>query len=229
MRKLTPDVLALLDTIAYVHGMPVESRLALAACCVMKTVPKGARAFDEGSPPSGVFLIVSGRMHLVRSSANGRGQVLHEEGPGATLGEVPVFDGGGYVGSAVAAEDAVLLHLPRRALLEQLRRNPDSAAIVIGVLARRVRTFAALVEDLSLRDVTERLAGYLLRESDRTGSASVVLPETRDVIAAQIGTVREQVSRTLARFRREGVIELRGRRVHIVDAARLNALAGERA
>ncbi|MCA1559253.1 MAG: hypothetical protein LC753_05505 [Acidobacteria bacterium] len=81
-----------------------------------------------------------------------------------TLGEVPVFDGEGYVGSAVAAEDATVLFVPRAALLDSLRRNPASASEVIRILARRVGTFAALVEDLSLRDVPQRTAGYLLRE-----------------------------------------------------------------
>jgi CRP/FNR family transcriptional regulator, dissimilatory nitrate respiration regulator len=98
---------------------------------------------------------------------------------------------------------------------------------VIRVLARRVRTFAALVEDLSLRDVTQRTARCLLRESDRAGATSFVLPDTQDVLAAQIGTVREQVSRALSQFRRDGVIELRGRRLRIVDPRRLKTLAGD--
>jgi len=122
----------------------------------------------------------------------------------------------------------VLLFIPRQTLLDCIGRNPASASAVIGVLARRLRTFAALVEDLSLRDVTQRTARYLLRESARAGAASLVLPDTRDVLAAQLGTVREQVSRALSQFRRAGVIELRGRKLRIVDPLRLKALAGDR-
>jgi CRP-like cAMP-binding protein len=228
MSKLTVDIAAALEAIPYVKGLAAEDRQLLAASCTIRRLQKGDRAFVEGDDPAGAFLILSGRVRLVRSSANGREQILHEEGPGVTLGEVPVFDGGGYVGSAVAAEDAVLLFIPRQTLLDCIDRNPTSAGEVIRVLARRVRTFAALVEDLSLRDVTQRTARYLLRESDRAGATSIVLPDTRDVLAAQIGTVREQVSRALSQFRRDGVIELRGRRLRIVDPRRLKALAEDR-
>lgn len=145
-----------------------------------------------------------------------------------TLGEVPIFDGEGHVGSAVATEDATVLFVPRAALLDSSRRNPASASEVIRILARRVLTFAALVEDLSLRDVPQRTAGYLLREAARTGSASFVLPGTRDVMAAHLGTVREQVSRALSQLKRDGVIELNARRVRILDVGRLRSLAGDR-
>jgi CRP-like cAMP-binding protein len=229
MSKVTVDIASALEAIPYVAALRAEDRRGLAARCEIRALQKGHKAFVEGDAAGGVCLILSGRMHLVRSSPNGREQVLHEEGAGVTLGEVPVFDGGGYVASAVAAEDAVLLFVPRQPLLDCIGRNPSSAAAVIRVLARRVRVLAALVEDLSLRDVTQRTARYLLRESARAGATSLVLPDTRDVLAAQIGTVREQVSRALSQFRRDGVIELRGRRLRIVDPLRLKALAADRA
>lgn len=228
MSKLTVDVADALSTIPYLRELPQGERRSLAAQCSIRTLCAGERAFMEGDRPDGVFLIVAGRVRLMRSSPGGREQVLHEEGPGMTLGEVPVFDGEGYVGSAVATEDATVLFVPRAALLDSLRRNPASASEVIRILARRVRTFAALVEDLSLRDVPQRTAGYLLREAARTGSASFVLPGTRDVMAAHLGTVREQVSRALSQLKRDGVIELNARRVRILDAGRLRSLAGDR-
>jgi CRP-like cAMP-binding protein len=227
MSKPTVDVAAALEAIPYVRALREEDRKSLASTCVVKALPKGAHAFDEGEPPTGVFLILSGRMHLVRSSANGREQVLHEEGPGVTLGEVPIFDGEGYVGCAVAAEDSVLLFIPRPLLLECIGRSPESAAEVIRVLARRVRKFATLVEDLSLHNVTERTARYLLREAARTADASLMLPDARGVLAAQIGTVREEVSRALSQFKRDGVIEMDGRRLRILDPVRLKRLAGD--
>ena len=227
MSKVTVDIIAALEKIPYVRALRDEDRRSLAAQCVVTRLVKGERAFEEGHTPVGVFLILAGRMHLVRSAASGREQILHEEGPGATLGEVPVFDGEGCVGSAVAADDSLLLLVPRRLLLECIERTPASAASVIRVLARRVRKFAALVEDLSLRDVPERTARYLLRESNLADDAALVLPDTRDVLAARLGTVREQVSRTLSQFKRDGLIEVEGRRVRILDRARLRRLAGE--
>lgn len=226
MTKLTVDIEDALAAVPYLRRLPQRELKALAGSCEVRRLSKGDRAFGEGQSPVGVFLIIEGRMKVVRSSSKGREQVLHEEGPGVTLGEVPVFDGEGYVGSAIAADEAVLVFVPRMPLLESLNRNPQSASDVIRVLAKRVRKFAGLVEDLSLRAVTERTARYLLREVKRTGQHNLLLPDTRDELAAHLGTVREQVSRALSQFKRAGVIELHGRRVTIVDPARLRRLAG---
>ena len=215
-----------LAQISYLGSMPSAERTALARVCEIRTVPRGRSLFAEGDPAQGIFLIVSGRIKLVRASREGREQVLHEEGPGVTLAEVPVFDGGGYVGSAVAVEDARVLCVPKRALLRALDKCPGSALEVIRILAGRLRTLAGVVEDLSLRGVTERVAAYLLRKMALAGSHSFRLPETRDELAAHVGTVREQAARALSQLRAAGAIEVRGRNVHVVDRDRLQLIAG---
>ena len=146
------------------------------------------------------------------------------ESAGATLAEVPVFDGGGYVATAVAEKDTQLLFVPRPALLDLCRRRPEIALGVIAVLARRVRTFAATIEDLALRDVTARLARFLLTEAPREGDV-VDLSGTREEVAFRLGTVRELVSRSLSQLRAAGLVVVRGRRVQLIDERRLAALA----
>lgn len=211
--------------ISYLSLLPPAERDWLARDCEIRYVARGARAFGEGDTPSGIFLILDGRVKIMRSRPDGREQVLHQDGPGATLGEVPVFDGGGYVGSAVAVDDATLLFVPRLPLLTVLGRNPTSSAELIRILANRVRHFAALIEDLSMRTVPARLAGYLLRERARTGGTTVDLPDTRDDLAAHIGTVREQASRALSQLKREGIIDVDRQRLRILDPARLRTRA----
>ena len=88
---------------------------------------------------------------------------------------------------------------------------------VIAVLARRLRGFAALIEDLALRDVTARLSRFLVMEARRAGSDVFDLPGTRDDVAARLGTVRELISRSLAQLRRAGAISVQGRRIRIID------------
>lgn len=150
---------------------------------------------------------------------------LHVEGAGATLGEVPVFGGGGYVATAVAVEDARVLAVPREALLDLCARRPALALGVIAALARRVRAFAALVEDLALRDVTARVAGFLAAEARRACGDAFELTGTRDEIAARLGTVRERVSRSLAALRAAGAVAVQGRRVRVLDPRVLHAVA----
>jgi CRP-like cAMP-binding protein len=226
MTKLTADHALELGGIAYLRPLPPAQRDALAAACAVERVPAGATVFAEGEPSRGVFLILEGRVRLVRASPEGREQVLHEEGPGATLAEVPTFDGRGYVATAIAVVDTALLFVPRAPLLRAIEASPESWLQVVRVLAARVRRFAALAEDLATRGVAARLAGFLLRESHRAGGTLVELPPTRDQLAAHLGTVREQASRALSHLRKAGIIELDRRRVRVLDPRRLCEVAG---
>lgn len=228
MTKVTRGIVDALGAIPYFALLPAAALADVAARCAVRTFTRGALVFEEGAPATGLWVVLAGRVKLVRVSAAGREQVLHAEGPGATLAEVPVFDGGGYVATAVAIDDVRLLFVPRPVVLEVCRRHGDVALGVIAVLARRVRTFAALIEDLALRDVTARVAAWLLAEARRGGADFVELPGTREEIGARLGTVRELVSRALGRLRAAGIISVRGRTVRVRDATRLAALARHR-
>jgi CRP-like cAMP-binding protein len=222
---ITPDVATGLAAIPYLASLPTRERTGLARRCRVRTFTRGAIVFSEGESATGVWVVLTGRVRLVRSSPRGREQVLHAESAGATLAEVPVFDGGGYVATAVADDDARLLFVPGVDLLALCRRRPDVAFGVIGVLARRLRGFAALIEDLALRDVTARLSRFIVTQARRAGGDVVDLPGTRDEVAARLGTVRELVSRSLAQLRRAGVVSVQGRRIRIIDERRLEAWA----
>lgn len=214
-----------LDRVPYLRLLPAADRERLARQAEVRRASRGSLVFLEGEEAAGIFLILAGRIRIVRSSEGGREQVLHEERPGSTLAEVPVFAGGGYVGSAVAVEDSVVLFVPRPALEGALARNPESARAVIRILSGRIRKLAEVVEDLSLRDVTSRTAAYLLREMRRESAATVHLPPTREELAAHVGTVREQASRALSQMRAGGVIAIEGNRVDILDIDRLRDMA----
>ena len=220
------DRVSTIGRITYLQRLPPAERTKLASACEFRDLDEGTELFAEGAPAAGIFLVLEGRVKLVRSSAEGREQVLHEEGPGATLGEVPAFDGQGYVATAIAVGRTSVLFVPLAPLLDAIERHPPSARAVIAVLAARVRKLAALAEDLSLRPVTERLAGYLVREEARTGSPDLTLPLTRDQLASHIGTVREQVSRALSELKKDGLIEVHGRRTTILNVERLRRRAG---
>ena len=222
--RVIPGVLEVLAGLPYLAGVPRAELRRLAVRCAWRAVARGGTIFREGEPASGLFVITEGRVKLSRLSPAGREQVLHVEGAGASLAEVPVFDGGGYVATAVALTDARLLFVERAALFALCRRRPDVALGVIAVLARRLRRFAALIEDLALRDVTGRLAGFLLAEAARAGADGFFTIATQDEVAARLGTVRELVSRSLSRLTTAGMIARAGRRVRLLAPDRLRAL-----
>lgn len=222
MTKLTPDVRDALARVPYLAALPAQAFERLASACEVRDLEAGQHLFEEGATPFGVFVILAGQIRVSRISAAGREQVLHEEGSGATLAEVPVFDGNGYVGTAIVSAAATVVAVPRGPLLAAITAHPPATAAVLALLASRVRRFAALAADMSLRTVDGRVARHLL-DAPAGDDGTLDLPGTRELWAAQLGTVREQVSRALSQLQRDGVIRLSGRRVTILDRARLAA------
>jgi CRP/FNR family transcriptional regulator, dissimilatory nitrate respiration regulator len=207
--------------------LPASELRHLATRCTARSVGAGEALFEEDEPCRGLLIVADGRVEVRQVSLRGREQVFHTEGPGATLGEAPLFDGGGYIASAVAVVSTRLLFLPRAEVLRLCQRRPTVALAMLRILARRVRHFASIVSDLAFRPVTERLARYLdtsIEQPIRPGIA-IELTLTQAQLAARLGTVRELVARAFAQLEDGGVISRDRSRVTIRDPARLAALA----
>jgi CRP-like cAMP-binding protein len=226
------SVPGLLGRIPYFRALSARKRAALARRFRSVTFARHQSVFVEGEPCDGLWIVAEGRLKVFRVSTRGREQVLHVEGPGATLGEVPLFDGGGYVASATTLTTARLIWVPRRELEHLCRQHPDVALAIIATMARRVRAFAGLAGDLSLRPVQARLGRLLLEEARRVGrrtsrGVELTLPGTREEIAARIGTVREPASRALTALARQGLVTVRGRRLLVRDVRGLEEAVAE--
>lgn len=219
-----------LRRVPYFASLPPAELRDLARHCASRTLGRGEPVFTHGEPCRGLFVIAEGAVEVRQTSGAGREHVLHTEGPGATLGEVPLFDRGGYVASALATMPTRALFLPRSRLLELCHRRPAVALALLETLARRVRRFAELAGDLVFREVAQRVARYLEAAARAEGlpieaGTTFELTLTQEQLAAQLGTVRELVARALGQLRRHHVVSQRGRRVSILDPARLTALA----
>jgi len=118
------------------------------------------------------------------------------------------------------------LCLPREGFLSLGKRHPELLLNMLGVLAVRLRHFVQLVDDLSLKEVSARLAKHILGLSARAGGAATVeLDTTKAMLASRLGTIAATLSRTLAKMQRQGIIRIRGKRITVLDAARLRDLA----
>lgn len=175
-------------------------------------------------------MIESGEVRIFRTDPAGREQVLHTEGAGRTVAELPLFDGGPYPASALTTEASRLVFLPRTAFEYLYRTHPDIAQAVIRALGRRLRHLVHLTETLAFRDVAARLAmllvGYARRGGKETDGGIVIeLDRTQEELAHEIGTARESVSRAMKQLRRQKLIEPVGRnRILIPNVERLQAL-----
>jgi CRP/FNR family transcriptional regulator len=215
-------VLAVLRRVGYFRSVPAAELARLARRCRQRALKRGEHAFDEGDACRGLLVVAEGAVEMRQVSPRGREQVLHAEGPGATLGEAPLFDGQGYIASAVAVEPTRVVLVPKEAVLDLCRRHPAVALAMLEAMAKRVRRFAGLVEDLALRNVTERLARYIEAAAEGT---TVDFALTQEQLASRLGTVRELVSRALAQLQRARLIERRRSKIVIRDSRRLAALA----
>ncbi len=136
-----------------------------------------------------------------------------------------VFDDGPYPSSVVAVEDSLLLFIPKQEVRAFCLRHPGTALRALRILSGRLRRATGMVEDLSLRDVSQRLAEYVLGEAKKQAGAErpqvVELVHSNQEIGDLIGTVREVVSRSFAKLQRRGWIRKQGHRVEILDEAGL--------
>jgi len=186
---------------------------------------RGELLFSEGDACTGLFLVSSGKIRIFKMSAAGREQVLSIEGPGSSFAELPVFDGGNYPASASALEDTEVLFISRKDFQNFCREHPDVALKVLAVVGSRLRRLVRIIEDLSFTTVRQRLIAVILRMVQASGTSSkegvkVELTTSHQDLAAELGTVRELVSRNLSRLQAEGFLEV-GRKIVVKDFAGL--------
>ncbi len=222
------DPIEILRRVPFFAVLSSEELRALASHCVIRRLRKDELLMAEGDASEGLFVIQAGAIKLFKMAENGREQILVIERAGSTLGELNCFDGGTLPASAVALEDTSLLYLPKREFVELCRRKSDVALAVIRSLAWRFRYLTSLVEELSLKEVSHRLARFLRDRALRSGvrtkrGIEFPLEETNQEIGAEIGTVRDLVSRNLRRFVDRGIIRLERRKVIVLDMAELEA------
>jgi CRP/FNR family cyclic AMP-dependent transcriptional regulator len=193
-----------------------------------RTYTSGQIVFNEADPCAGLYIVASGHVRIFKSSANGREQVLSVDGPGSSVAELPLFDGGNYPASVAAIDDATLLFVSKQDFQELCLTHPQVALKVLRVVGARLRKLVGIIEELSFTTVRHRLAAYLLRLAQKEGKRTesgieITLPDNNQEIASQIGTVRELVSRNLSRLQSESLIEIEGRRISILDLKTIEA------
>jgi CRP-like cAMP-binding protein len=186
--------------------------------------------FFSGEAARGLFVVVNGKVRVFQHNAEGREQVMHVDTIGATIGEVPVFDDGPYPASAIAEEDTDVLFLDKNDIRQFCIEHPSFALKALKMMAERVRRHARLVEVLSFHEVGQRLALFLLAEAERARTDAADRVDFRLVlsnheIATRIGSVRDVVSRALARLQNEGLVVVKARTITIVNMRALKIYA----
>ncbi|MBD2576603.1 Crp/Fnr family transcriptional regulator [Oscillatoria sp. FACHB-1406] len=215
-----------LQTTLIFRGLSTEQLESLGKIARLQSIDKGGAIFHQGTTATGFFIVKSGRVKVFKVSPNGKEQILHIFEAQDYFAEVPAFDGKTFPASAEALEAVELIFFPRLAFLELLERYPAIAIRMLTSLSLRLRQLTQLVENLSFKEVPQRLAAYLLDLSDRANNSdTVTLDLAKGQLAAALGTIPATLSRAFYRLSNEGIIAMNGSQIELRDRDRLLQLS----
>ena len=220
------EIVKHIASIPLFEDLPKEQQEDLAMIVVDQVFKRGQTIFTEGDDATGFYVGVTGRVKIYKLSFEGKEQILHIFGPGEPFGEVPVFTGQNFPANAQAMDESRIFFFPRESFIELIKNNPSIALNMLAVLSMRLRRFTHLIDDLSLKEVPGRLSAYLLYLSEQEkGTTDLELTITKSQLASLLGTIPETLSRIFGKMSKQGLIELDGPRIRILDRQGLEDLA----
>jgi len=205
-------------------GLSGDDLGVIAGFAVTQKLAKDDYLFHEGEPARGCYLVQSGAINVPRVSAAGKEQVIHVFRSGESLAEATLASPTGYPANARAVEPSTVLTIPKGPILELIGRRPDLAMRMLGSMSSHLRVLVGMLDDLTLKDVETRLLNWLLKHVRTTTGNVITLSGTKRVLAAELGTSSETLSRTLARLRDKKLIKVAARTITVRNEAELNRL-----
>jgi len=211
-------------------GLVDEQIQWLAAIVEKRKYSRGKVIFTGGEEAAGLYVLHTGRVKIYKLSSEGKEQIVHIFGPGEPFGEVAVFAGGQFPAYAETLEVSETLFFPRKKIVELLTKDPSMAMNMLAMLSKRLKYFTQLVENLSLKEVPQRLAAYLLVLATMKDKRDTVeLDIAKGQLASLLGTIPETLSRILNKMTIQGYIEVEGRQIKLLDRQSLeNISMGEK-
>ena len=208
-------------------GLPLQDLESIADVTVIKSLAKGDYLFHEGGPANGFYIVQRGSVNVHRVNAAGKQQIIHIFRTGESFAEVALASDKGYPADARVLEATQVLLVQKEGILALLRRQPELALRMLGSMSSHLRVLVGQLEDLTLKDVETRLANWLVKRCPNPQGeqpARIELTLAKRVLAAELGTVSETFSRTLAKFREQKLLTVKGKTIVVLSPAKLNAL-----
>lgn len=212
-------------------GLATNELQQVAGFTTLKSLERDAFLFHAGEPTRGFYIVQSGAIVIARINSSGKEQVIQVFRPGQSFAEATLVSESGYPADARALEPTTVLLVQRAAFVEFLRQHPDLSLRMLASMAIHLRALVGQIDDLTLKDVETRLAHWLLRQCphpDQDQPITVEIAGTKRALAAELGTVSETFSRTLARLRDQGLIAVDGPQITLLSPPRLRDLIRQR-
>ena len=220
------EIIGQIGQIPLFQGLPQKQLAELSRIIVDQKYKQGEVLFSEGDDATGFFVLMSGRLKIFKLSFEGKEQILNFVDPGDPFAEVALFAGTHYPAHAEALKESRAIFFPRDAFEKLIKRDPDLAMNMLAILSQRLKYFSRLVEDLSLKEVPQRLAAYLIYLGGAgNNNLPVDLNISKGQLASLLGTIPETLSRILNKLAAQGLIEVKGRTMKLLKRDALESLA----
>ena len=220
------NFLSVISSTPLFKGLSQSQLEKIAQIAVKRNFEKGGLIFLEGDEGDGFYIVARGMVKIYKVSPEGKEQILHIFGQGEPFGEVPVFSGSAFPANAQAIEKCSLIFFPRHAFVQFISENIPIVLNMLSLLSMRLRQFTLQIENLSLKEVPGRLAGYLLLLAEEQQNKDIIqLNISKGQLASLLGTIPETLSRIFFKMNDIGLIEVEGRNIKILDSDGMEDLA----
>jgi CRP/FNR family transcriptional regulator len=223
------EPLAILRACPVFQGVSEADLEAICSLTIVKSFAAGDYLFREGTPVHGFYIVRSGAVKMHRVTFAGKEQVIHVYRANESFGEEALISDLGYAADACAVEDSELLLVQKPEFVRLLRRRPELALCMLRSMSLHLSNLVDLMDDLTLKDVKTRLANWLLQHCPDPESyepCQIQLATSKRILAAELGTVSETFSRTVAKLRKQRLITVEGNTFTLLCPIKLTQLFG---
>lgn len=209
--------------------LTVEELRIITAISRLVNYKEGDFVFHEGDEFKGIFIVLKGSVKIFKISPQGKEYILHLLQKPNVFGDVPLFTGGDCPASVQIMEDAMLLFIPKNEFMDLLRENPNLSFKIMTGFAKRLKSITVKAEDLSLKEVLNRLADYIVKGINGNHTSGLPepyfkIPLSNPTLAAYLGTIPETISRAMKKLKDSKIIRVHGRTVFVEDFEKLKKL-----
>lgn len=230
-KKLTSSEKYSLSELPFFSEFTDEDSKKISGFSSIRKYKKHQIIFLEGDDYSGFYIALKGKIKVFKTTSEGLETIIHLVKPFEIFAEVPLFEQTDkYPVNAEALEESELYFIPKFEFMRFVEEHPHIYFKIISGFAKKLRELTMRLESITLHEVTSRLANYILIELE-TASApkktplSIELPISKASLAIYLGTITETLSRTFKKLQNEGILEVEGKKIIILDLKRLKILA----
>lgn len=189
--------------------------------------PRNTIIFNEGESCHGFYIVKAGAVKVYNESSDAKEHVLHIATMGDCFGEAALFLGMGYPASAASVQDSTLILLRKNEFLQLLRENSDICFRLMASMANWAHRLVESIESLTLKDAGARFASYILSLVNKEQCDGIIISfgMPKNVLASHLGITSETLSRLIARFEANNIIETHGKSLKIISYKQLYSIA----